>query len=50
LAQRVQMHLFAGLGFQKSTGKVVHVDSRDVSGHNLTGGTPTNPTTWQYTT
>lgn len=35
LAQREQMHLFAGLGFQASTGKVVHVDSRDLSGHNL---------------
>lgn len=50
LAQREQMHLFAGLGFQASTGKVVHVDSRDLSGHNLTGGTPAHPTEWRYAT
>lgn len=48
LAQRKRLKLFAGIGFKQSTGKVVHVDSRDVSGNNTTGGTPTNPTTWKY--
>ncbi len=48
--QREQMRLFAGLGFQKSTGKVVHVDSRDVSGHNTTNGSPAHPTVWEYAT
>lgn len=50
VAARKQMKLFAGLGFQRSTGKVVHVDSRDVSGHNLSKGSPAGPTTWQYAT
>ncbi len=47
---RRRFRLFAGLGFQSSTRKVVHVDSRDVSGHNTTGGKPTAPTEWQYAT
>jgi hypothetical protein len=42
--------LFAGLGFQRSTGKVIHVDSRDRGGHNLTAGSPARPTVWQYAT
>lgn len=50
VAQRRQMRLFAGLGFQASTGKVVHVDSRDVSGHNTTNGSPAQPTVWKYAT
>lgn len=50
LAERRRLRLFAGLGFQRSTGKVVHVDSRDRSGHNTTGGTPAAPTEWQYAT
>jgi hypothetical protein len=45
-----EMKLFAGLGFKSSNNKVVHVDSRDVSGHNTTGGSPTQPTTWKYAT
>jgi Peptidase M15 len=48
LQTRINMKLFAGLGFQKSSGKVVHADSRDKSGHNTTGGTPTHPTVWRY--
>jgi zinc D-Ala-D-Ala carboxypeptidase len=48
LQTRINMKLFAGLGFQQSSGKVVHCDSRDRSGHNTTGGTPANPTTWKY--
>jgi hypothetical protein len=50
LEERKRFALFAGLGFQQSTGKVVHVDSRDKSGHNLTGGSPNAPTTWRYAT
>jgi Peptidase M15 len=50
VAQRREMKLFAGLGFQQSTNKVVHVDSRDVSGHNTTNGSPAHPTTWKYAT
>lgn len=48
--QRRQMKLFAGMGFQSSTGKVVHVDSRDKGGHNTTAGTPESPTIWKYAT
>ncbi len=39
---------FAGVGFQGSTGLVRHVDRRDCSGNNTTGGTLTRPTTWRY--
>jgi hypothetical protein len=28
----------------------VHVDSRDVSGHNTTNGSPAQPTVWKYAT
>jgi hypothetical protein len=41
-------HTFAGIGYGAASGLVCHVDSRDASGHNTTGGTATNPTTWQY--
>ena len=50
LQAKIDARLFAGLGFQSSTNKVVHVDSRDVSGHNTTGGSPANPTQWKYAT
>ena len=50
VSQRQRLALFAGLGFKQSTGKVIHVDSRDKGGHNLTGGSPTIPTTWEYAT
>jgi hypothetical protein len=50
VAQRKKLELFAGLGFKKSTGNVIHVDSRDKSGHNATGGSPTDPTVWKYAT
>jgi hypothetical protein len=46
--QRRQMKLFAGLGFRRSSRKVVHCDSRDKGGKNLTGGSPARPTTWEY--
>jgi hypothetical protein len=48
--QRKRMKVFAGLGFRRSSRKVVHVDSRDKSGHNTTGGSPTQPTSWEYAT
>lgn len=41
------MHLFSGIGYESSTGKVRHVDVRHV-GPNTTGGSPTNPTVWRY--
>jgi hypothetical protein len=50
LREKKQFALFAGLGFQQSTSRVVHADSRDKGGHNLTGGKPTAPTTWKYAT
>lgn len=50
LDQKKKFALFAGLGFQQSSNKVVHVDSRDKGGHNLTGGKPAAPTTWKYAT
>ncbi len=50
VAQRRRLALFAGPGFKQSTGKVIHVDSRDRAAHNLTSGTPTAPTTWKYAT
>ncbi|WP_270890022.1 D-Ala-D-Ala carboxypeptidase family metallohydrolase [Pedococcus sp. 5OH_020] len=50
LDQKKRFALFAGLGFQQSTGRVVHVDSRDKGASNLTGGKPTAPTTWRYST
>jgi hypothetical protein len=42
------LRLFAGIGRSRRTGKVRHVDVRDVSGHNTTGGTPAAPTVWDY--
>lgn len=48
LSQRRALGLFAGIGYQASTKRVVHVDSRDVSGHPTTGGTPASPTVWKY--
>lgn len=39
---------FAGIGYQHSTGLVVHVDRRDISGHNTTDSSQTNPAEWVY--
>lgn len=39
--------LFAGIGVVRATGRVLHVDSRDL-GPNTTGGTPAAPTVWYY--
>lgn len=40
--------IFAGVGYSLSTGKVLHVDSRDIGGHNTTGGRTSAPTVWRY--
>lgn len=40
--------LFAGIGYKGSTGRVLHVDSRDKSGHNTTGSNTSSPSTWVY--
>jgi hypothetical protein len=39
---------FAGLGYVKAGGFVTHVDRRDRSGHNPTGGSLSAPSTWPY--
>lgn len=44
----VSWRLFAGLGYGGRTGRVLHVDSRDISGNNTTGGIPSRPTKWVY--
>lgn len=41
-------HIFAGIGYGGHSDTVKHVDSRDGSGHNTTGGRPTAPTKWVY--
>lgn len=48
ISQMKALKQFAGIGYSQSTGKVLHVDSRDLGGHNLTNGTPSNPTIWRY--
>jgi zinc D-Ala-D-Ala carboxypeptidase len=40
--------IFAGIGFAASDDGVRHLDSRDLSGHNSTSGTPAAPTVWKY--
>lgn len=40
--------LFSGLGYAASTGRVRHVDRRDVSGSNTTGSSVGNPSVWRY--
>lgn len=42
--------LFAGIGRSASTALVRHVDRRDVSGSNTTGGGLRHPTQWIYAT
>ena len=42
--------LFAGIGYGGKSGLTKHVDSRDKGGHNTTGGSPTRPTQWVYST
>lgn len=48
VASVAHLRQFAGIGYQHSTGLVVHVDRRDVSGHNTTGGSQSDPTEWVY--
>lgn len=43
-----RLRLFGGIGRSKRSGQVRHVDVRQVSGHNLTSGTPERPTVWDY--
>lgn len=40
--------LFAGIGYSGRTDRTAHVDSRDKSGNNTTGGRPWAPTKWRY--
>ena len=40
--------LFAGIGYQQSTGLVVHVDSRDLGINNTTKSKPAWPAMWKY--
>lgn len=42
------MKLASGIGYNASSGLVAHIDRRDRSGHNTTGASPANPTTWIY--
>lgn len=43
-----RLRRFSGIGRSASTHKVRHVDVRHLSGHNTTGGTPDQPTIWNY--
>lgn len=47
LDQVKKLRRFSGIGVQRATGKVRHVDVRHV-GPNTTRGTTTNPTIWFY--
>lgn len=44
----VDDRLFSGIGYKAASGRVTHVDRRDVSGHNSTHGTLIHPTLWTY--
>lgn len=48
LAERRRRKTFAGLGYKRGSTLVVHVDSRDLGGHNPHGATPKRPATWRY--
>lgn len=41
-------HTFAGIGYGRNSNEVCHVDRRDRSSHNPTGGSQSNPTSWVY--
>lgn len=47
LAAVRNLRLFSGIGVNRRSGRVSHVDVRHV-GPNTTGGTPTSPTVWYY--
>jgi hypothetical protein len=40
--------VFSGIGRKVESGRVTHVDVRDVSGHNTTHGSTERPTLWTY--
>lgn len=42
------LHCFSGIGIQRASGLVRHVDVRHKGPNNTTGGTPDNPTIWFY--
>lgn len=44
----LSLRAFAGIGRDRRSSHVEHVDRRDKAGHNLTRGTTTNPTEWTY--
>lgn len=44
-----RLDLFSGIGYRKADRRVTHVDRRDASGYNPSGGTMKAPTTWIYT-
>ena len=43
-----ELKLFSGIGYQRSTNLVRHVDVRHRSPQNTTKGTPARPTVWLY--
>jgi zinc D-Ala-D-Ala carboxypeptidase len=42
------MRRFSGIGVQRASGLVRHVDVRHAGANNTTGGTPSSPTIWFY--
>lgn len=40
--------VYSGIGYQRSTGKVRHVDVRHAGPNNTTGASTRNPTIWEY--
>lgn len=44
------LRAFSGIGQSGTTAMARHVDRRDKAGHNLTGGTTSAPTVWNYAT
>ena len=48
VARMQSLRVFSGLGYNASTGKVVHVDVRHAGPKDVTGGTPARPTVWEY--
>jgi zinc D-Ala-D-Ala carboxypeptidase len=43
-----RLQVFSGIGYIRSTREVLHCDVRHAGPSNTTGGTPTNPTVWDY--
>lgn len=40
--------LFSGIGYKRATGRVLHADSRDLSGNNTTRSSTYAPAVWPY--